>query len=153
MDDPKLRQLITEYMKNARLMQLTTSSNNQPWACSVWFGFDENLNIYWFSSTNRRHSKEIAANNKVAGAIVIPQTPEDIPRGVQFQGTAELLEKKEDVEKAMSVYVGKIFSKETVLELMEDYEHPHKFYRVRPSLYVLFDMVSFPENSRRELVL
>lgn len=71
----KLQKLIKDYLKEARLMQLSTSINNQSWTCSVWFASDEDLNIYWFSSTKRRHSKEVMKNSKVSAAIVLPHTP------------------------------------------------------------------------------
>lgn len=148
-----LKKLIKEYLKQARLMQLATSIDNQPWVCSVWFGFDDELNLYWFSSTTRRHSKEVAINQKVAGAIVVPHTPEDKPRGIQFQGIAEPLVKQNDIDKAISVYVDRIFSRDTITKLMDSKERPHRFYKIKVSLYVLFDVLNFPDNSRQELVL
>lgn len=63
-------------------MQLATSLDNQPWVCNVWFAADTKLNIYWFSSITRRHSDEVTKNQKVAGAIVLPQSPEDPSRGL-----------------------------------------------------------------------
>lgn len=146
----KLRKLIEDYLKEAKLMQLATSVNNQPWVCSVWFATDENLNIYWFSPITRRHSKEVIKNQKVAGAIVLPQTPKAPPRGLQFQGAAQLLTKKEDIGKAISVYAERIFSKEKILEFMNDEETPHRFYRIKPTQFVLFDLVNFPEKPRQE---
>lgn len=134
-------------------MQLATAVNNQPWVCSVWFAQDKDLNIYWFSSETRRHSKELLKNRKVAGVIVLPQTPKDPPRGLQFQGIAELLTKQEDIDKAISVYAGRIFSKEKIKEFMKSKAKPHKFYRIRPSQFVLFDAVNFPDDSRQELNL
>lgn len=121
--------------------------------CNVWFAADEDLNIYWFSAVNRRHSEELLTDNRVAGTICLPQTPEDPPRGVQFEGTAEMLTDDADVKKAMSHYVGRIFSQEKVDEFIDHPGKPHRFYRVKPSLYVLFDAVNFPDNSRQELVL
>ena len=97
-------------------MQLATSVDNQPWVCSVWFATDEDLNIYWFSSTTRRHSTEVLKNKKVAGAIVLPHNPDDPPRGLQFQGMAELLEDEITIEKAISVYADRVFSKEMLVE-------------------------------------
>lgn len=44
-------QLIKDYLTEAKLMQLVTSVDGQPWVCSVWFATDDELNIYWFSST------------------------------------------------------------------------------------------------------
>lgn len=149
----ELRELIKEYLRRAKLMQLATSEKDQPWVCSVWFAADDDLNLYWLSSITRRHSDEVMKNDRVAGAIVLPQTPEDPPVGIQFQGTAGLLTSKEDIEKAFSVYAGRIFPVEKIREFMASEEKPHRFYRIRPVKYVLFDTVNYPENSRRELVL
>ncbi len=148
-----LRSLIADYLKKAKLMQLATSIEDQPWVCNVWFASDEDLNIYWFSSLTRRHSKELLKNNKVAGAIAFPQTPENKPQGLQFQGSAQLLNTAIDIDKAISVYQNRIFSNEKIMKLMESKETPHCFYRLKPSLFVLFDPVNFPDNSRQELSL
>jgi len=148
-----LRNLIENYLKEARLMQLATSRNNQPWVCSVWFTSDQNLNIYWFSSITRRHSKEVLKNPKVAGAIVLPQTPKDPPRGLQFQGIAKLLSKQADIEKATTLFEGRIFSKKQITELMVNKNKPHRFYKIKPTQFVLFDAINFPDNSRQELNL
>lgn len=149
----KLKKLIEKYLGEAKLMQLSTSIDNQPWVCSVWFAADEELNIYWFSSTTRRHSGEVMKNNKVAAAIVLPQTPEDPPRGLQLQGEAKMLAKKADIDKAISVYVDRIFPIEKIEEFMNHKEKPHRFYRIKPTQFVLFDVVNFPDNSRQEFNL
>lgn len=128
-----LRKLIEDYLKEAKLMQLATSLDNQPWVCSVWFAADEDLNIYWISSMNRRHSKEVMENQKVAAAIVLPQTPQDPPRGLQFQGIAELLENEADIDKAITLFAGRIFPKEKIEEFMDSKTHPHSFYRIKPN--------------------
>ena len=149
-----VRKLIEEYLKEARLMQLATSVNNQPWVCSVWFAPDKELNIYWISSETRRHSQEVLKNNRVARAIVLPQTPQDKPRGLQFQGVAEELSGRKEILNAIALYVGRgIFSKEKVLQFMKDSETPHRFYRIKPTQFVLFDAVHFPNNARQELRL
>lgn len=153
MEDSKLKSLIKEYLKEAKLMQLATSIDGQPWVCSVWFAADEKFCIYWFSSTTRRHSEEVLKNNKVAGAIVLPHTPSDVARGLQFQGTAEVLSDQKDIDKAISVYKDRIFSIEQINEFMSHKNRPHKFYRIKPNQFVLFDVANYPENSRRELNL
>lgn len=146
----KLRQLIKDYLIQAKLMQLATAKDNQPWVCSVWFAADENLNIYWFSSTTRRHSGEILKNMKVAAAIVLPHFPTDPPRGLQLQGFAEVLKDKANIDKAISVYRDRIFPIETINELMQNKDKPHKFYRIKPTQFVLFDAVNFGDNWRQE---
>lgn len=150
---PNLRKLIEDYLKEAMLMQLSTCVDNQPWVCHVWFAADEDLNIYWFSSATRRHSREVAENPKVGAAIVFPHTPKDPPRGLQLEGAAELLTKKEDIAKARSVYERRIFSKKEVDSFINSKTSPHRFYKIKPTLFVLFDLVNFPNNPRQELNL
>ena len=145
-----LRKLIEEYLREVKLMQLATVRDGQPWVCNVWFAADEDLNIYWFSSTTRRHSSEVLEDNRVAAAFALPHTPQDMPRGLQVEGVAEPLTKKADVEKAISVYAGRIFPQEQIDKFMKDKSKPHQFYRIHPTLFVLFDMVNFPDESRQE---
>jgi uncharacterized protein YhbP (UPF0306 family) len=145
-----LKKLIKDYLFEAKIMQLATSIDMQPWVCNVWFAPDEEMNIYWFSSITRRHSDEVTKNPKVAAAIVLPQTPDDAPRGLQLEGTAESLTNEKDIDKARSVYEGRIFPKETIDKLIENKEKPHRFYRIKPTKIVLFDVVNFPDNPRQE---
>ena len=147
-----IRNLIKDYLVEAKLMQLATCVDGQPWTCNVWFAADDNLNIYWFSSLTRRHSEEVFKNNKVAAAIALPQTPKDPPVGLQLQGTAELLMDWVDIEKAISVYADRIFAREKIDEFMKSEARPHRFYRIRPTHFVLFDAVNFPDNSRQEYI-
>ncbi len=148
-----LKQLIQQYLQEAKLMQVATSMENQPWICSVWFAADEDLNIYWLSSTKRRHSAEVIENRKVAAAMALPQNPQDPPRGLQIQGEAELLTNKIDIDKALSVYSGRIFSTEKINEFMSSSENPHRFYRIKPTQFVLYDAIHFPGNARQEYIL
>lgn len=146
----KLRKLIEQYLKEAKLMQLATALDNQPWVCNVWFAADEDLNIYWFSSTNRRHSLEVMENQKVSAAMALPHTPKDSPRGLQLQGIAQVLTEQTDIDKAISVYKDRIFPIETIEELMKSVEKPHQFYKIKPTQFVLFDAVNFGDNWRQE---
>ena len=148
-----LRKLIAKYLKDATVMQLATSVNNRPWACTVNFAADKDLNLYWMSSINRRHSKEILRNRRVAGAIVVSKAPHHKPQGIQFEGTAEVLTKKADIARCMLIFAGKVLPKQAILAFMRSREQPHRFYRVRPTSYVLFDTVNFPGNARQELDL
>ncbi len=148
-----LKRLITEYMSQQKLMQLATVSDGQPWVCSVWFSFDNDLNIYFFSAINRQHSLEIEKDNRVAGAMALPQTPQDVPRGLQFKGTAAKLTDKTEIAKARSTYEGRVFDAQTIEKFMAHKERPHAFYKITPTKIVLFDAKNFPDNSRQEYEL
>jgi uncharacterized protein YhbP (UPF0306 family) len=149
---PDVKQLIVDYLKEATLMQLATSVNAQPWVCNVWFAADEELNIYWLSIKDRRHSKEVLQNNKVAGTVALPIfKPVDKPRCVQFQGVASVLTDQKDIDKAISVYADRIFTREKIKEFFAT--KPYAFYKIKPSLFVLFDSVNFPDDPRKEMTI
>lgn len=141
-----LRKLIEDYLKEARLMQVATSKDNQPWVASVYFAFDEKLSLYWISNPTRRHSKEIKDNEKVAGTIVLPHSHGEKVRGLQFQGIAKQLEGKE-VEEGIECY------SKRYLEVSAETKKSHDCYKITPKLFVLFDEVNFPNNPRQELFL
>lgn len=148
--EANLKQLIQQYLQDIKMMHLATVADGKPWVCNVWFAADENMNIYWFSAVNRRHSEEVAKDPHVAGSMCLTQTPQDPPRGLQFEGTAKVLTNETDIAKAKSVYVDRIFPEERIQEFTAHAERPHKFYRIKPELFVLFDVVNFPDNPRQE---
>ena len=147
---PNLKGVITDYLNEAIMMQLATVADSKPWICNVWFAADEDLNIYWISSTTRRHSAEVANNPNVAAAICLPQTPADVPRGIQLEGIAEELTNPSDIETAIKYFAGRIFSPEQIKNFMSNPERPHMFYRIKPSKIMLMDAVNFPENPSQE---
>ena len=53
----------------------------------------------------------------------------------------------------MFVYARKIFPKNKIHELIKNKSKPHRFYKITPTQYVLFDAVNFPEESRQVLNL
>ncbi len=150
LDKAKIKALISQYLKEAKMMQLATVADGKPWVCNVWFAADKDMNIYWFSSTTRRHSHEVLLNKHVAAAICLPQTPADSPRGLQIEGTAELLTNPKDIAVAMKHYVGRIFNLKQVKQFMQNIDRPHRFYRIKPHAIVLFDTVNYASDPRQE---
>lgn len=149
----QLKKLIKEYLKEAKMMQLATVNNGKPWVCNVWFAVDNDLNIYWFSSTTRRHSIDVSKDPHVAAAICLPHTPSDPARGIQLEGVAEMITDPKDMAKATRYYIGRIFSVKQVKFYINSLEKPHKFYKITPNKFVLFDTVNFPDDSRQELLM
>ena len=133
-------------------MQLASISQDGPWICSVWQASDDEMNVYFFSATNRKHSKDIEKDGRVAGALAKPHTLSDKPRAVQFSGIAERLTNEADIAKARSLYEGRIFDATTIDKLIANQDMPHVFYKITPNKFVLFDAKNFPEDSRREYI-
>ena len=149
----ELRTLIEDYLKEAKMLQVVTAKGNKPWACTVYFAFDEKLNLYWISRPDRRHSEEIRSNDKVAGVIVLPHTPGDDVRGIQFQGVAKELTGKSETMQGMKYYAKRYGMKQERVNAILDGSDGHVCYKITPSLYVLFDETNFPNDPRQEYKL
>jgi uncharacterized protein YhbP (UPF0306 family) len=148
----KLRQLVEEYLKEARMMQVATAKDGQPWACTVYFAFDKELNLYWISTPTRRHSLEIENNSKVAGVIVLPHKPGQEVRGIQFEGVAKSLGKKESMN-ALKHYMLRFgMPIKRVKEILAG-KDKHVCYGIKPSSIILFDEVNYPDSPRQEYKL
>lgn len=144
-----MRQLILDYLGEAKMMQLATVHDGKPWVCNVWFVSDKNMNTYWISSSNRRHSKEIATNPYVAASICIPREPSEGKKGaLQIEGLAREVTKPSEVAKALKLYITQgFFSLSQVKRFMADAHNPHKFFVLEPQRIVHFG------NSAQEHIL
>lgn len=132
------------------MMQVATVDRDQPWICTVYYVPDDKLNLYWISTTDRRHSRELANHHKVAGAIPIRFSYGQPVAGVQLEGDARLISDPTEIKEAIRLYADRFKRSE---EWCADFlagKNPHKLYRIKPILFVLFDEEAFPEDTRRE---
>lgn len=60
---------VREYLKQNRLITLGTSTGNKPWAATVFFAYDKNLNLIFYSREDTRHCQHIKRNPYVSVAI------------------------------------------------------------------------------------
>lgn len=153
MKSTKLQSDIKKYLDEVKMMQLATSRDSQPWICNVWFVADDDLNIYWISSSTRRHSTEIADNERVAAAMCVVQEPSQSGRGgIQLEGVAKELKKPLEIARALKLYAARgIFSVAQIRKFMSDVRTPHKFYRIKPERIVFFDPTE--KDSAREYIV
>ena len=86
-----IRQLVKEVLDKGYLMSLATTDNSGVWVCDVIYIHDNDLNIYWISNPDTRHSQAITGNNRVAGTITVSGVGED-NLGIQFEGIAKKIE-------------------------------------------------------------
>lgn len=149
-----VEKIVREYITSGRtrMMQLATSVDDQPWICTVYYAVDKDLNLYWMSTPVRRHSKEISKSPKVAAAIAYDQQPPRRDhRGVTIEGVAEEL-KGGQALKAISLYAKQLGSSKDWVAAVKLLKDPHRIYRLTPKLFVLFDDVNFPKDSRKEWI-
>jgi uncharacterized protein YhbP (UPF0306 family) len=99
-----IEKVIRGYLPQVIHMSLATSANNKPWVCEVHYAWDDDLNLYFSSGKDRRHSQELRANPQVAGNIVTQHFMNQKVRGVYFEGTAEELDEIDENHPAYLAY-------------------------------------------------
>lgn len=145
-----VEQLIKEYLPRVEVMQLATAHNGQPWACTVHFVSDDHLNLYWLSTPERRHSREISQNPHIAAAMAV-QSERHVPAiGVQVEGDAAVIEDATELKRVMDLYATKHNSDPQWVDDVVAGVNLHKLYCLRPRLYVLFDKQTFPQDPLQE---
>ena len=91
MSKEETKELILEVLGKGYLMSLGTQDEEGVWVADVIYVYDEEMNIYWMSDPETRHSQAIEQNNKVAGTITASGQGED-NLGIQFEGVAKKIE-------------------------------------------------------------
>lgn len=141
---------IYKEVKDTWLMQLATVQDSQPWIANVFFVVDAQLNFYWLSYPNRRHSRELALNPKAAIAIAIKTNKPVI--GVQAEGEVAEVHNKTIIAKMMLPYIKKYGQGKDFLQFVKEGKNKHILYKFSPTTLQLFDEVHYkPEQNPIQL--
>lgn len=79
-------------LERGHLMSLATSDIGGLWVADLIYIFDKDLNIYWMSRPETRHSKAIEGDPRVAGSITVSNKSKEPNLGIQFSGTASKID-------------------------------------------------------------
>ncbi|MBG0818378.1 pyridoxamine 5'-phosphate oxidase family protein [Planomonospora sp. ID82291] len=152
------RALLEDYVTGGTLMQLATlGADGAPLACSLWYHphFAPDM-LRWISRHDRAHSRNLAADSRVAGAIVaidldgLGQTV----RGVSFTGRARELPAV-GIEEQISAFIARWPAAAGALDpaRLAARQSPTRLYEVTITGWVLFDEENFPDQPRQEIPL
>lgn len=90
MTETELKKAILEYLEENRLMTVATSKGDTPWASTVFYAYDDKLNLYFMSDKETRKTVNILKNPKVAVTIDREQPAPGKVRGIQLEGAAQI---------------------------------------------------------------
>lgn len=138
-----LKEQILGYLQSHNTMTLATCAGDQPWAATVFYASDD-LELYFFSSPDARHSVNLSANPRVAVTVQEDYKDWRAIKGIQLEGRVVPIEGVIEKAKAMAVYARKYSD---VIRLFTDPSSGiyHKaflkvrFYRVVPERVFFID--------------
>lgn len=142
---------VGSFLDSLGTMTLATQGPAGPWAATVFFARDEALNLYFVSSAETRHVRDLLAAGAVAVTVNGDHDSWDDIRGLQISGAAEPVPEAQRPD-VVERYLGK-FAK--IRRVVESPANPAEraiaegfraspFFRIRPVTIRLIDnTVSF----------
>lgn len=85
-------QAIQQLLETCNIMTLATCLDGKPWAATVFYVSDSELNLYFVSDQRTRHGQHLQTAAWAAGAINPDCAHWSEIRGVQFEGCVTVLE-------------------------------------------------------------
>ncbi len=82
----------------------TVCNDGSPWASPVFFVFDNNSNIYWWTDAESVHSQNLDRDNRVFITMFNPNASEKEAAGVYMEAKARILEEGEELKSALALY-------------------------------------------------
>lgn len=100
----ELRTAIKEYLSSHIQFALATSGDH-PWIATMYYGIDDDLNIYFLTNPATIHAKDLKQNPLVSAVIAdSPQHPESKKIGIQLYGTAAEIEGEAALKAAFAIW-------------------------------------------------
>lgn len=138
MSEEKIEHIIRGYIPQIVHMSIATVKDNKPWVCEVHFAYDDELNLYFCSSLDRRHSMEAMENPVIAGNIVTQHFKNQKVRCVDFEGSIELLKDIDDTHPGIRAYAERFERGGSLLEEIKK-DGNTGFFKITVDDYYLFD--------------
>lgn len=129
---------IREYIAQVIHMSLSTSKDNKPRVFELHFAYDDQLNLYFVSDINTRHSEDIRNNPNVAGSIVTQHFLNQKVRGVYFDGTAKELDDLDEMQQAYKAYTKRYHDSPQLVRIAQA-EGNARFYKITVNNFYVVD--------------
>jgi general stress protein 26 len=102
--DNGLAERAAEVLRTIRYATVATAdSRAQPWNSPVYSAHDDDLNIYWVSDRQNKHSQNVRDNPRVFIVIYNSTVPPGQGEGVYFTATASELTDPDEIEAARTI--------------------------------------------------
>ncbi len=128
------------FFKNKNVLVLSVSQNNIPWVSTLNFAEDENLNLYFISKKDSKHSQIININPNVSVAIYDHNSdPEAVKVGVQISGTCKIVSNPLEIKEAYRIFKNKFPTTKLDPKEILQIAFTSAFYKITPKYIKYFN--------------
>lgn len=141
MSEETARELILAYIESHNTLTLATAQDGIPWATSLFYANDD-FTLYFLSEPGTRHAQYLAANARVAATIYEDYRNWREIRGIQLEGTCEVIRDPVGSARALLVYAKKYPFVGDFLRAPQELGQAlskAKWYRIKPTWVRLID--------------
>ena len=126
---------------NGYMVLGTADESGRPWVSPVWFAPDGYADLYWISTLDATHSRNLASRPELSIVIFDSKVPIDTGQGVYMSATARQVDDGAELEHGMEVFSrrslrqgGRAFSPDDVRT-----PAPHRLFRATVSEHWVLD--------------
>jgi len=153
-DKKNILESIFKILEENTLLTLSTSEKWQSHSCSVYYVFDEELNLYIWTEKNSLHVKHMKKNPKVAINIVdTSQKWGSMLKGLQISGEAKTISGKELV-KVSALYIKRFPKVTKYIKKIKDFifgELESELYKFKIKMIKVLDEERFGKEEYRKI--
>lgn len=134
-------EILLKFLQRNRLMAMSTF-NKSPWICTVYYAVDKDFNLYFVSSPDSKHCKDIEKNKNVACAIFDSHTKNSEHKvGVQYVGTASRVKGWDRTKTILKMWYRAAPGIEDIVNVanMKDKVISSRVYRIKPKKIQFFN--------------
>jgi len=146
---------VLDFLKDQKLMAVATFGKH-PWIASVYYSFDNDLNLYFLSDPATLHCRQIEQNPQVAVSIADSrQKVIDLKKGLQIYGIAKQISGALKIKHTLRSWKDalNVIDKELTYTNMLKKVIKGRMYQITPKRIKLFDQKLFPVEDGKEPVL
>ena len=106
LNDEALREALLAYLGEHNTMAIASTAGDQPWAATIFYAHRDFL-LYFLSSPDSRHCRELAANPRMAATVTEDYQDWRFIKGVQLEGVVHPVSSRQERALALAAYVAK----------------------------------------------
>ena len=153
MNDPKND--ILNFLKQNGVLTLAVAKESQPWVCTLYYGIDDDFNMYLVSDPTCKHGKILQENSRVAFNVFDSHTKiTENKKGIQGEGLCEVVKNPIELLKGITLwhqFNPGIESKITFEDLQKIPDT--RLFRIKPTYLKIFDKSTYGGDGYKEVNL
>ncbi len=148
---PADKKLLLSYLKKHTLMSIATF-DKKPWIATVYYVFDNNLNLYFVSPPSSEHCQALENNDQVACSIADSgQIASSQKTGLQVRGKASKVSSWKKVKWMLKMFYRINPEAKEILNIenMKKRVVRSRVYKIKPTRFKLFSDALYKEKETK----